>query len=170
MSFCWTKFLSPLIFSKRTHRSVTAPATMGVWALLQRRRRLFFFPLSSFLLLHGHSLPFRHISGSGVEVLTGGGSAREGLSTGDVSAASGATVRFEKKWFQGGVGFWDGSRSVFNSQIYLSSSPLAWSKGLKLGSCVVVVSAARVVVSVFFSGLEFVPLRCRRGPTLFLVR
>ncbi|KAL0721238.1 hypothetical protein Bca4012_035837 [Brassica carinata] len=71
----------------------------------RRRRRPFFFPPSSFLLLQDHSLPFRHIAGSGVEVLTGGGSAREELSTGDVSSASGATVRFAKKWSQGGVGF-----------------------------------------------------------------
>ncbi|CAN6820590.1 unnamed protein product, partial [Brassica oleracea] len=43
----------------------------------RRQRRSFFFPSSYFLLIHGHSLPFRHIAGSGVEVLIGGGSARE---------------------------------------------------------------------------------------------
>ncbi|CAN7028341.1 unnamed protein product, partial [Brassica oleracea var. botrytis] len=65
----------------------------------RRRRRSFFFPSSLFVLLQVHSLSFRHIAGSGVEVLIGGGSAREELIAGDVSAASGASVRFVKRWF-----------------------------------------------------------------------
>lgn len=46
---------------------------------------------------------FRHIAGSGVEVLIGGGSAREGLIAGDVSAASFGEVREEV--VHGGAGF-----------------------------------------------------------------
>ncbi|KAL0885606.1 hypothetical protein Bca101_009589 [Brassica carinata] len=65
--------------------------------------------------------------------------AREELKDRDVSSASGATVR-----------------STFLLRRWLEVKAQAL-------LCLVVVSAARVAVSVFFSSLEFAPLWCRRG-------
>ncbi|WZZ87501.1 hypothetical protein YC2023_116080 [Brassica napus] len=88
----------------------------------RRRRRSFFFPSSLFVLLHVHSLSFRQIAGSGVEVLIGGG-----------------------------------------ALLAKSSSPVTSQLRLELRAEAMLLSLgglrhSRAVVSVFFSGLEFVPL------------